>query len=94
MKTHKAEWQWRYSETEEPDHMNRWGRKLVVNGVMVGYVSRLHFDKLGEAKFLSHPHIPQTNNDSPFEHRVFDTKTEAIVYIEECWNKFLTKITL
>jgi hypothetical protein len=92
MKIINTNWTWRYSDNDEPDKFGRWGRKLLCGSLMVGYVGRIKSPTQEEPFYLASPYIPQTSNDSPFNHSVYNNPQDAMKYIEKCWDDFIKTI--
>lgn len=83
-------WHCRYSDNKEPDSIGRWARQLYKNGLLIGWVNRLVI--LERVIFSAHTYFPVTGNDSPFDHKSFDTFDQAKEFIEDLWKEFLIKI--
>lgn len=80
------QWHSRYSDTDEPDKMNRWARILYFKNLQIGWVKRVEANKV--IIFSAQTYFPVSGNDYPLGLRVFATIQEAKDYIENEWYKF------
>jgi hypothetical protein len=83
-------WHSRYSDTDEPDKLNRWARILYFKNLQIGWVKRVEANKA--VIFSAQTYFPVGGNDYPLGLRVFGTLQEAKDYIENEWYKFKVEL--
>ena len=81
------EYEPRYSDTDDSDHMGRWSRIAYVNDIQIAWINRISSG--GVVKYGVYCNFPtRKRTDVPNENKLFDDFFDAKFWVGEKWCEF------